>query len=69
MHMVDIMLDGDEPIVAQITEEAGPLVANQFVAEFNNACMQMAGFEEEYEVLSDAPVLLAPLNNLSWVEH
>lgn len=70
MNAVDSMLDGDEPIVMQIAAVSGPLVAEQFVHEFNNACMQMAGFEDAMANLNGDPrCFLVPMSSYSRTEH
>jgi hypothetical protein len=68
MSTVDSMLDGDEPIVLRLLQEAGPMTADQFVTEFNNACMQMAGFENFYNTYVTTG-FYAPLTNMSYTEH
>jgi hypothetical protein len=71
MSTVDAMLDGDEPIVQHLIAEAGPITADQFVSEFNNACMQMAGFEDAYQLIQayDHDMFFAPMANMSYTEH
>lgn len=71
MSTVDAMLDGDEPIVQHLIEQAGHITAGQFVSEFNNACMQMAGFEDAYRLIHSYhhDMFFAPLTNMSYMEH
>lgn len=70
LSVVDSMLDGDEPIIVQMINEVGPMAANEFVLLFNNACMQMAGFEDFYTEHSQRFCgFYAPITNLSFTEH
>lgn len=69
MSTVDSMLDGDEPIVLHLLQQLGPMSADQFVSLFNNACMQMAGFEEFYNTHVGFTGFYAPLTNMSHMEH
>lgn len=74
MSMIDNMLEGDEPILQVIAHEDGPLIADQYLREFNNACSQFAGFEEFYYLVINGQVRItgffAPRSNLSQhMEH
>lgn len=69
MSMIDNMLEGDEPFLKVIAMEDGPLAADQYLVEFNNACSQFAGFEEFYTLVVNGRVrvdgFFAPRSNLS----
>ena len=67
MNAIDQIISGDEPIVRAIEDDLGLLQAEGFVGMFNNACVQVAGFES---TLSYVPhVVIAPITNLSYLEH
>lgn len=67
MNAIDQIMSGDEPIVQAIEDDLGILQAERFVGMFNNACLQVAGFEG---VLSYIPTIsIAPITNLSYLEH
>jgi hypothetical protein len=69
MSMIDNMLEGDEPILKAIAMEDGPLAADQYLVEFNNACSQFAGFEQFYTLVVSGQVqvngFFAPRASLS----
>lgn len=70
MNAIDSLLSGEEPIVQMIIDEEGTDAAHRFVDLFNNACMQLAGFEEflvEYNMA--LPGCIAPITNMSSLEH
>lgn len=71
MSTIDALLTGDEPIVQHLISEVGPITADQFVTEFNNACRQMAGFEQAYQLIQqyEHDMMFAPMTNLSYMEH
>ena len=70
MNAIDSILDGDETVVLQIIDNAGPLAAAQFVSRFNNACMQTAGFEDAMAILNQSTAcFLVPLYNFSTMVH
>lgn len=68
MNALDQMLCGEEPIVCSIAEDAGILAAEGFVQLFNNACMQVAGFEDMIQTVRRG-AFLAPITNMSMCEH
>jgi hypothetical protein len=72
--MVDNMLEGDEPFLRVIAHEDGPLVADQYLVQYNNACSQFAGFEDFYYLVLGGKIkvdgFFAPKTNLSThMEH
>lgn len=70
MNALDNMLNGDEPIVAQIYQEMGEAAANSFINEHNNFCMQFARFEDILMyVVATRAVFVAPPTNLSFSEE
>lgn len=70
MNAMDQIMSGEEAIVQVIEENHGVLEAERFVAMFNNACLQFAGFEETLTVvLHSHPYVIAPITNLSYLEH
>jgi hypothetical protein len=73
MSMVDNVLEGNEPFLQFLAEEQGPLIADQYMREYNNACCQFAGFEEFYRRVVNRDVhvdgFFAPKPSLSQMEH
>lgn len=70
MNAIDQITSGDEPIVRAIEEEQGFLEAERFVNMFNNACLQVAGFEIILSMYANrCPTSIAPITNLSYLEH
>lgn len=65
MNALDSMLEGDEPIVQQISQELGIFAAELFVEEYNNGCFHMTGFEETLFELRTTNVFISPLSSLS----
>lgn len=70
MSALDYMLTGDEPLVMTIEDEHGVLAADDFKNTFNNGCLQIAGFEQTLVgFLSESNSMLAPITNMSRMEH
>lgn len=70
MSALDYMLTGNEPLVMTIEDEHGVLAADDFKNTFNNGCLQIAGFEQALVgFLSGSNSMLAPITNMSWMEH
>lgn len=70
MNAIDQIMSGEEPIVRAIEEDQGILEAERFVDMFNNACLQVAGFENALAFLAHTRhVTIAPITNLSYLEH
>lgn len=70
MNAIDSILNGTEPIVQMIADNMGILAAEHFVTLFNNSCLQVAGLEDAVcEVLRAKPLSLAPITNMSMLEH
>lgn len=74
MSSVDKMLDGDELIVQQISSNEGPMAAKRYVQQFNNACMQMCGFEDaleeiEHRFKATGIGFFASVHSLSYTTH
>ena len=70
MNAIDQIMSGEEPFVRMIEDEHGILEAERFVNMFNNACLQVAGFEAPLSILTHShQVTLAPITNLSYLEH
>jgi hypothetical protein len=66
--LIDTMLTRESDTFYDIQEEQGPMIAESFLYEYNNACIQYAGFEDfEYEAIQAA--FTAPPQNLSKLEH
>jgi hypothetical protein len=70
MNALDNILEGDEQIIHLITEDQGPLAADDFRHTFNNACLQLAGLEHwvvNLHLMTSSPI--APITNMSYMEH
>lgn len=66
MSALDHILEGDEPVVQSMIAAMGYIHAKDFRRSFNNACMQMAGFERPMAALHGHPdVFLVPVNSYS----
>lgn len=70
MNAIDQIMSGEEPIVRAIEEDHGILEAERFVDMFNNACLQVAGFEAPMTIIAQSRNrTIAPITNLSYLEH
>lgn len=72
MSMIDNMLSGDEQAIQRMAMTEGPMVAKAYVGSFNNACMQITGFDDylqdQAEALKERGSFVAPASAMSWSE-
>lgn len=67
MNAIDNMLSGDEPEVEVVKDMFGLRAAEHYVDEYNNACVQMAGFEDFLQGMQETShVFYAPPTNVSY---
>lgn len=63
---MDQIMESDDPRVQEMLQECGPLVADYYMKEYNNACVLITGFERTIHTLVHTRgVMLAPLANMS----
>lgn len=65
MSALDSMLEGTEQFVIELAGELGPVQAEEFVDRFNNACVQMSGFEPFLDQMKSTTIFYAPMYSLS----
>lgn len=70
MNMLDCILEPSDPAYQELVAVDGPLLADEYMRAFNNACVQYAGFEQFF--MQKPPTIrphVAWINNLSVMEH
>lgn len=66
MSALDYILEGDEPVIHNMINAMGYVHAAEFRRTFNNACVQIVGFEAPMAALFNHPdVFLVPANSFS----